>query len=182
MIAKTLQANGQQFHDRDSSKEPIRTIVDAPRCRRSSGFGDFPLAAIALRAGKCRFPGWIADVPGMKFGAAPFAALTDGNEGQAGAVRPFRTCLPVGCVVDIALDADTVASLRAGTQLDVIASADGGQEIVFSISLAGFANAHDRMIALVPWAAWCGKLATHFHRPAGGIRAYSVFRKATSAA
>ncbi|MBE0580114.1 MAG: invasion associated locus B family protein [Devosia sp.] len=69
--------------------------------------------------------------------------------GQGSAVQPFRTCLPVGCLVDIALDSDTVASLGAGDQLDVIATADGGQEIAFSISLAGFSNAHDRMIALL---------------------------------
>ncbi|QYO78967.1 invasion associated locus B family protein [Devosia salina] len=71
------------------------------------------------------------------------------DEDQASAVQPFRTCLPVGCLVDIAFDADMVASLGTGDQLDVIATADGGQEIAFSISLAGFSNAHDRMNALL---------------------------------
>ncbi|MFC5585021.1 invasion associated locus B family protein [Nitratireductor kimnyeongensis] len=70
------------------------------------------------------------------------------DEGDAGAVQPFRTCLPVGCIVDIAFDADTVASLRTGNKLNVIATADGGQEFIFSISLAGFSSAYDRVIAL----------------------------------
>ena len=72
----------------------------------------------------------------------------EGAFDQAGAVQPFRTCLPVGCIVDIAFDADSVASLRAGSQLDIIAAADGGREIIIAISLAGFSSAHDRMSAL----------------------------------
>jgi invasion protein IalB len=67
------------------------------------------------------------------------------DDDQTGAVQPFRTCLAVGCLVDVAFDASTVASLRAGNQLDVIATADGGQETVFSISLTGFSSAHDRV-------------------------------------
>lgn len=67
------------------------------------------------------------------------------DERNTGAAQPFRTCLPVGCVINVAFDASTVASLRAGSQLDVITTADGGQETVFSISLAGFSSAHDRV-------------------------------------
>ncbi len=75
------------------------------------------------------------------------------DEGNAGAAQPFRTCLPVGCVVDVAFNADTVASLRAGKQLNVIATADArggsGQEMIFSISLTGFSSAHDRVVELL---------------------------------
>lgn len=71
------------------------------------------------------------------------------DEGQTGKVQPFRTCLPVGCIVDVTFDAGTVASLRAGEQLDVIAAADGDQELTFSVSLSGFSNAYDRVIGLV---------------------------------
>ena len=57
--------------------------------------------------------------------------------------------MPVGCIVDVAFDASTFASLRAGNQLIVIATADGGQEISFTISLAGFSSASDRVAALL---------------------------------
>ncbi len=71
------------------------------------------------------------------------------DEGSAGAIQPFRTCLPAGCIVDVAFDAGTVASLRDGNQLNVIATADGGQELIFSVSLSGFSSAYDRVVALV---------------------------------
>ncbi|MFC6487935.1 invasion associated locus B family protein [Nitratireductor sp. GCM10026969] len=71
------------------------------------------------------------------------------EDGAEGAVQHFRTCLPVGCVVDVAFDASTVASLRADNQLNVNATADGGQEMVFSVSLSGFSSAHDRVATLL---------------------------------
>lgn len=71
------------------------------------------------------------------------------DEGGTVAIQPFRTCLPVGCIVDVAFDAGTVASLKAGNQLHVIATAEGGQELIFSISLAGFSSAFDRVVVLM---------------------------------
>lgn len=71
------------------------------------------------------------------------------DDGQAGTVQPFHTCLPVGCIVDVAFDADTIASLRAGKQFNIIATADGGHELVFSVSLAGFSSAYDRVVELL---------------------------------
>lgn len=54
----------------------------------------------------------------------------------------FSTCLPVGCLVPLDFDPDTVAALKAGTALGLLASAsDSGQELAFSISLAGFTSA-----------------------------------------
>jgi invasion protein IalB len=60
----------------------------------------------------------------------------------------FRTCIPVGCLVDLAFDPPTVALLRKGTTLTVRATADGGQGAVFAISLNGFSDALDRLAAL----------------------------------
>jgi invasion protein IalB len=71
------------------------------------------------------------------------------DDGAVGAVQPFRTCLPVGCLVDVAFDASTVTSLRAGNVLNVKATADGGQEMVFSVSLSGFSSAHARVVELL---------------------------------
>jgi invasion protein IalB len=61
----------------------------------------------------------------------------------------FRTCLPVGCVVPITLDASNIASLRKGTVLTVKAVGDAGQEAALKISLKGFGGAFDRTAALV---------------------------------
>ncbi|WP_338723097.1 invasion associated locus B family protein [Devosia sp. XK-2] len=71
------------------------------------------------------------------------------DEASTGAAQPFRTCLPVGCVVDVAFEANTVASIRAGSRLDVIATTDRGQEMIFTISLSGFSSAHDRVSELL---------------------------------
>ncbi|CEJ10040.1 Invasion associated locus B (IalB) protein [bacterium YEK0313] len=63
------------------------------------------------------------------------------------AMRPirFRTCLPAGCLVDVAFDGPTLAALRAGAVLKVQAMADGGGTVPFSISLQGFGTALDRI-------------------------------------
>lgn len=62
---------------------------------------------------------------------------------------PFSTCLPAGCIVQLAFDAATVKSLRAGTALKLVAKAhEGGQDVVLAVSLKGFAAAQDRAVAL----------------------------------
>lgn len=71
------------------------------------------------------------------------------DDGQTSATHRFRTCLPVGCLIDLAFDARTIAALRSGKALKVRAIADGGQEMTFSISLAGYASAYDRVSALM---------------------------------
>lgn len=70
------------------------------------------------------------------------------DEDEPGAPQRFRTCLPVGCVLDIAFDARTLTSLKSGKALKVKVIADGGQETVFSISLTGFSSAYDRITTL----------------------------------
>lgn len=86
----------------------------------------------------------------LPFGLALGAGVTyQLDEGEVGAPQPFRTCLPAGCLIDIAFDARTVASLKSGHALNVKATADGGQEIVFSVSLTGFSSACDRVVTLL---------------------------------
>lgn len=63
--------------------------------------------------------------------------------------RSFKTCLPVGCIVSLDLDAGTLAGLRRGTALNVkgIAS-DTGKDAEFKMSLNGFGSALDRLATL----------------------------------
>ena len=61
----------------------------------------------------------------------------------------FSTCLPAGCLVPLAFDAATLEALRAGTALQIRATAnEAGQDVAFSISLSGFASALDRLAEL----------------------------------
>ncbi|MGO4287335.1 invasion associated locus B family protein [Bosea sp. TAB14] len=70
------------------------------------------------------------------------------DDKPAGQPLPFRTCLPVGCVIPVSFDAPTLALLRVGGALKIKAMTDGGQDAPFSISLKGFAAALDRVAAL----------------------------------
>lgn len=85
----------------------------------------------------------------------PFGlALAEGviyrvDDGQISTSQHFRTCLPSGCLIDIDFDAHTIAGLKAGNILNVIATADGGQDLTFAISLAGFSSAFDRVVELL---------------------------------
>lgn len=71
------------------------------------------------------------------------------DDGPVSKPLPFSTCLPAGCIVQLAFDAATVKGLRAGTTLKLTAKAhDGGQDVVLGVSLKGFAAAQDRAVAL----------------------------------
>lgn len=70
------------------------------------------------------------------------------DEGTANEPRRFRTCLPVGCVVPLTLDAATVSAMRAGHTLALLATGDDGQELSFPVSLSGIGAALDRLQAL----------------------------------
>jgi invasion protein IalB len=85
----------------------------------------------------------------LPFGLAvdkPVALQIDEGPTQTGR---FSTCLPAGCLVPVAFDPSTVASLKKGTTLKVKAIAVNGQNTAFTISLKGFASAIDRTAALV---------------------------------
>lgn len=62
--------------------------------------------------------------------------------------RSFKTCLPVGCVVEVNLDAATLAAIRRGTALNVKTVTADGKDAPFKISLSGFGSALDRTVAL----------------------------------
>lgn len=68
----------------------------------------------------------------------------------AAAALPFSTCLPLGCLVPLDLAAEQLAALKAGQALAIATHAnEGGQEIVFSVSLKGFTSALDRAAGLL---------------------------------
>jgi invasion protein IalB len=61
---------------------------------------------------------------------------------------PFTTCLPAGCIVQVAFDGTMLKSLRSGTALKLTARAhDSGQNVLFGVSLKGFSAAQDRAAA-----------------------------------
>lgn len=67
----------------------------------------------------------------------------------AGPKLAFSTCLPQGCLAPASFDAKQVGSLKAGTNLNVTATAlNPSQAVNFKVSLKGFAAAFDRMVAL----------------------------------
>ncbi len=71
------------------------------------------------------------------------------DEGQALPPLRFSTCLPAGCLVPLSFNKDAVTAMRTGKALKVKAAAnDSGQEVNFSISLAGFASALARAAEL----------------------------------
>jgi invasion protein IalB len=85
----------------------------------------------------------------LPFGLALERPITfEMNGAPTASVLRVRTCLPVGCLVNLSLDAVTIAAMRRGTTLTIRATADGGQEALFAISLDGFSSALDRTAAL----------------------------------
>lgn len=61
----------------------------------------------------------------------------------------FSTCMPTGCLVPLAFEADIVSALRAGSVLALKASAnDSGHEVALSVSLNGFTSALARAAEL----------------------------------
>ena len=83
---------------------------------------------------------------GLELSKGIALAVDDVDVGQSIA---FSTCLPAGCLGDVKLNADTLGVLRAGEVLGVQTYATDGQDIDFSISLAGFSSAYDRVAALM---------------------------------
>ena len=71
------------------------------------------------------------------------------DDGAQGGAQPFRTCLPVGCLVEIGFTAVMVAALKVGKSLYLDAVADGGAAFKVTVSLAGFASAYARSLELL---------------------------------
>lgn len=102
---------------------------------------------IELKAsGADRVDGTIVLPFGLAVDKPVIAQIDDAGASQS---LHFRTCVPIGCLVPIGFDANSIASLRKGASLTVKSTAaDGVQETVFKISLKGFASALDRTAAL----------------------------------
>jgi invasion protein IalB len=85
----------------------------------------------------------------LPFGLALDRGVTlqvdDGSPGQA---LHFRTCLPGGCVVPLSFDGQALASLVHGGMLKINAVVDGGGDAPFAVSLKGFSDAYNRVVAL----------------------------------
>lgn len=85
----------------------------------------------------------------LPFGLAVDKPVTLHLDDAPGKALPFRTCLPIGCIVVVSFDATTVAMLKKGTALSVKATtANTTQEASFKISLNGFASALARTATL----------------------------------
>jgi invasion protein IalB len=86
--------------------------------------------------------------------ALPFGLLLDAgavlqiDDGQPLEPLRFSTCLPAGCLVPLNFDADTVTALRLGTALKIKVRSIDHKELTLSVSLRGFAAAHDRLKTL----------------------------------
>ncbi|MDR2214000.1 MAG: invasion associated locus B family protein [Pseudomonadales bacterium] len=61
----------------------------------------------------------------------------------------FRTCLPIGCIVPLSIDAKMLAALRKGLALKIGVTGEGDAAVPLSVSLAGFSSAFDRVTALM---------------------------------
>lgn len=85
----------------------------------------------------------------LPFGLALEAGITLQVDDKP-AMKPlrFRTCLPGGCLVNLAFDASMLDALRAGAVLKIKAVADDGATAPFTVSLQGFGTALDRVQAL----------------------------------
>lgn len=77
----------------------------------------------------------------LPFGLAVDKAVALRIDDGTAQTAPFRTCLPVGCVVAVVFDDALVANLRKGEILNVAATTDNGREAAFKISLNGFGSA-----------------------------------------
>ncbi|KKB63171.1 hypothetical protein WM40_13075 [Robbsia andropogonis] len=71
------------------------------------------------------------------------------DNAPSGAPARFQTCLPVGCVVQLRLDAKTLSMLRSGTAIRLVAiAATDGRRMLFTVPLQGLAPAVDRAVTL----------------------------------
>ncbi|WP_186391273.1 MULTISPECIES: invasion associated locus B family protein [unclassified Pannonibacter] len=85
----------------------------------------------------------------------PFGLNLDGgvkltvDDQEKGTDARFQTCMPVGCVVPLTLNKDTVAAIRKGNILKLGVQAVAGNPLNLQVSLKGFSAALDRSAALL---------------------------------
>lgn len=85
---------------------------------------------------------------GLQFDAGVSLALDAGISGKP---LNYKTCIPAGCLVPLALDANTITALKAGKQLKLTAKSvdDSVKPLVFTVSLKGFGPALDRAATIL---------------------------------
>ena len=70
------------------------------------------------------------------------------DAGEATAPIPFRTCVPMGCIIPIDWKSATTDALRKATALKIETKSVDGKDMPFSVSLKGFGAALDRASSL----------------------------------
>lgn len=70
------------------------------------------------------------------------------DNGTASGTLPFRTCLPIGCILPIRFDQKLAGDLRKGSKLNVTVTSDAGEEVTLAFSLSGFTKAINRAAEL----------------------------------
>ncbi len=171
-VAKTLQQTGSRLHAVEIAQaQQAASALPGGASSLSETYQDWQVSCVQQGAAKrCALSQSQAQQNGQRvltieIGAPvankaggiivlPFGlALSSGaalqiDDKPAGQALPFRTCLPVGCIVPVSFEAPTLALLRVGGSIKIKAVTDGGQDAPFSISLKGFAAALDRVAAL----------------------------------
>ncbi len=105
------------------------------------------LLLIELRPEAGRIRGTLVLPFGLLFQKGVVLQVDEHNPAPA---VPFRTALPLGCVVEIEIDALRLALLKSGKVLHVHAIvADNGNPVSFGISLNGFSTALARAEAVL---------------------------------
>lgn len=61
------------------------------------------------------------------------------------ALLPIETCLPAGCVLNVALSPPMIAALRTTTTLKLLAPTPNGQTIPFVVPVSGFGDAYQKV-------------------------------------
>jgi invasion protein IalB len=102
--------------------------------------------AIELRKdGNDALPGNLIQPFGLLLNGGAFLKIDGGQQGKP---LRFSTCMPVGCLVPLSFDADSIANLRVGTVLCVKVQSADTKEVALSVSLKGFSAAFDRLLVL----------------------------------
>lgn len=61
------------------------------------------------------------------------------------ALVPIETCLPAGCVLNVALPPPMVSVLRSATTLKLLAPTPNGQTVPFTVPVGGFGDAYQKV-------------------------------------
>ncbi|WP_158243154.1 invasion associated locus B family protein [Acidimangrovimonas sediminis] len=86
----------------------------------------------------------------LPFGLAVTKPVSlDLDDAALGKPMAFSTCVPVGCLVPLDLDAGMVKKIGKGKKLTISATSTSGQDIKLDMPLGGFTSAFDRVAELL---------------------------------